>query len=201
MPFYLSSAQFVALVAGSNVRLGDDNPSSASYPYHSPHNLLRDFEDENDVKEEAADNVAACLQALLGDVLGALLHILDASEAAVTITVATVKRSSISAEGEGVSVRVLPELIWSDRSSLWRERFRDLTILVHLPRKRSRQALQRCSVLWRFLVTPEFIEHGKGLESEWGLSVRGQQRIVATSERHIPIRIAHWAVLAKVPPV
>ena len=120
MPFYLRSAQFVALVAGSDVRLGDDALSSASYPYQSLHSLLHDFEDEHNVKEEAAYNVVAGLQALLGDVLRALLYTLDAGEAAVAIMVVTMKRSSISAEGKGVSVRVLPELIWSDRSSLWR---------------------------------------------------------------------------------
>ena len=67
-----------------------DYLSSASYPHHSLHSLLRDFEDQHNVKEEAADIVAAGHQALLGDVLGALLHILDASEVAVAIAVVTV---------------------------------------------------------------------------------------------------------------
>ena len=104
MSFYLTSAQLIMLVAGSDVWLLDDELPSPSHSYYALHSFLHDFEDEHNVKEETAHDVLAGLQALVSDVLGAVLNILDASEAAVVVMIATVGRSSISAEGKGVSV-------------------------------------------------------------------------------------------------
>ena len=90
--------------------------------------------DENNVEEESAHDVHACVQALLGDRLRVLLDILDASKAAAVVVVVPMQRPSIPAKGKRISFRILSELFWAQICTLRRERIcDDFIILVHLP--------------------------------------------------------------------
>ena len=103
--------------------------SSAAYAYY----LLHYLEDENNVEEEAAHDVRACVQAFRCDLLSVLLHILDARKAAVVIVVVPMQRPSISAKGKRESFRILRKHCWTQRGSLRRHGVRDFTMLVDLP--------------------------------------------------------------------
>ena len=120
-------------VAVGNVRLGDELLASAAHAYHALNSVIHYLEDENYVEEEAAHDVRASVQGLRCDLLSVLLHILDASKAAVVIVVVPMQRPSISAKGKRESPRILPEHFWAHSGPLRRDRVRHFTSLRDLP--------------------------------------------------------------------
>ena len=91
------------------------------------------------MKDEAAHDVHACVQDLLGVLFSFLRYVLDACKAAIVIVVVPMECPSISAEGKRESLRILSELLCSQGHALRRDGVCDVT-LFRLPSKEARLA-------------------------------------------------------------
>ena len=189
----MHATQFIVFVGGRDERFGDELLASSTHPPHSLNTSLDHLKDENDIKEEAANDVRASVESFLRVLFDCLGDILDAREAAIVVMVVAMERAGVPNEGQGTSFCISVNSRRVSPRAVGREGSFDSVMLRGAPGKRTRRAAN--FAVNRRVVTTERVEYRKVMEGLMWLPVERQERVVASSQWHVSVRVANGSVL------
>ena len=126
----------------------------------------------------------------LFDCLGVIL---DAREAAVVVVVVAMERASVPNEGQGKSFCISVNSPRVSLCAIGRERSFDCVMLRGAPRQRTRRSGN--FAVNRHVVTTERVEYREVMEGLMWLPVERQERVMASSQWHVSVRVANGSVL------
>ena len=126
----------------------------------------------------------------LGDILGA-------REAAVVVVVVAMEPAGVPSEGHGKSFCIFLNSLRISLLAVGREGPFDSAMPRGAPGKRTRRATN--FAITRQVVTTVLIEHRKVMEGLMWLPVERQERVVASSQWHVSVRVANGSVVKDSP--